>query len=188
MSARVSIQDRPTIGEPDAPVTLVEFVDYECHYCRRFFHTTYAQLKREYIDPGRLRLVIKDLPLPFHKQARKAAQAAHCAGEQNGFWAMHDKLYGGEAGLNKGALLAYAKRLGLNQEAFKDCLVSDRHLGQIDADIAEAKAVGIPGTPAFVLGRSGGQEVEGAHIRGALPFGVFKGHIERLLGQAQGPR
>ena len=183
VTARVSIEDRPVLGEPDAPVTMVEFVDYECPFCRRFFQGTYAELKREYIDPGKLRLVVKDLPLGFHQQARKAAQAAHCAGEQGGYWPMHDKLFGGTAGLNQGALLAYGEQLGLDGAAFRECLDSDRHQTQIDADIAESQAAGIPGTPAFILGRSAGGTVEGAHIRGALPFRVFKGHIDRLLAE-----
>jgi len=185
LTARVSIADRPMLGEPDAPVTMVEFVGYECPYCRRFFQDTYAELKREYIDPGKLRLVVKDLPLGFHRQARQAAGAAHCAGEQGNFWPMHDKLFGGGAGLNLGALLAYGEQLGLNVAALRECLESDRHSAQIEADIAESLAAGIPGTPAFILGRSAGGAVEGAHIRGALPFQVFKAHIDRLLEEPE---
>jgi len=181
LKAEVSVTDRPVLGEPDAPVTLVEFVDYECAFCRRFFATTYPQLKEEYIDPGRVKLVIKDFPLGFHPRARKAAQAAHCAGEQGAYWPMHDKLFGGSAGLNHGALLAYADEIGLNASRFEECLSSQRHLAQIDADIADAKAAGVRGTPAFVLGPERHGRVEGPHIRGALPFQVFKNHLDRLL-------
>jgi protein-disulfide isomerase len=173
------------LGEPDAPITMVQFVDYECPYCRRFFHSTYGELKREYIDPGKLRLVVKDLPLAFHPLALQAATAAHCAGEQGKYWPMYDKLYGGSAGLNLGALLAYGEQLELDGTAFKSCLESDRHQAQIDADIAEGRAAGIPGTPAFVLGRSGGDTLEGVHIRGALPLPVFKGHIDHLLKESE---
>ena len=185
MPVQISIAGRPVLGEPDAPLTMVEFVDYECPYCRRFFDGAYARLKREYIDPGKLRLVVKDLPLEFHPQARQAAQAAHCAGEQGQYWPMHDKLFGGSAGLNRGALLAYGEQLGLDGEAFRTCLESDRHLAQIDADVAESRTAGIPGTPVFVIGSSAGDLVEGAHISGALPFPVFKGHIDRLLEGAE---
>ena len=186
MSAKISITDRPVLGEPDAPVTMVQFVDYECPYCRRFFHSTYGELKREYIDPGKLRLVVKDLPLAFHRHALQAAETAHCAGEQGSFWPMHDKLYGGAAGLNSGALLAYGEQLGLDGAAFRQCLESGRHRARIDADVAEAQAAGIPGTPAFILGRSADAAVEGAFIRGALPLPVFKGHIDRLLKEPEG--
>jgi len=185
LAVRISIADRPVLGEPDAPVTMVEFVDYECPYCRRFFEGAYPRLKREYIDPGKLRLVLKDLPLGFHRQARPAAQAAHCAGEQGKYWPMHDKLFGGGSGLNPGALLAYGDQLSLDGTAFRECLESERHLAQIDADVAESRAAGIPGTPAFVLGPSTGEVVQGAHISGALPFPVFRGRIERLLQDAE---
>jgi protein-disulfide isomerase len=183
-NAKVSVRDRPTLGEPDAPVTLVEFVDYECPFCRKFFMTTYQQLKEEYIDPGRVRLVAKDFPLRFHKFARKAGQAAHCAGEQGKYWPMHDLLFGGALGLNEGALVAYAQQLQLDLEKFRGCLASDRHLREMRADVAEAEGAGINGTPGFVIGRERDGVVEGAHIRGALPLRVFKGHIDRLLGQA----
>ncbi len=185
VTARVSIEDRPALGESDAPVTMVEFVDYECPFCRLFFQGTYTELKREYIDSGKLRLVVKDLPLGFHQHAREAAQAAHCAGEQGGYWPMHDKLFGGTAGLNQGALIAYGEQLGLDGATFRECLDSDRHLAQIETDIAESRAAGIPGTPAFVIGRSAGGTVEGAHIRGALPFRVFQDHIEHLLEEQE---
>jgi protein-disulfide isomerase len=188
LRARVSVADRPSLGEPDAPVTLVAFVDYECPFCRKFFRTTYQRLKEDYVDPGRVRLVVKDLPLELHKLARRAAQAAHCAGEQDAFWPMHDRLLAGEAGLNEGALRSYAEGAGLDPERFRGCLGSGRHLGQIDADIAEAKAAGISGTPAFVIGPSDEEAVEGVHVRGALPLRVFKGHIDRLLGPERVPR
>jgi protein-disulfide isomerase len=166
---------------------MVEFVDYECPYCRRFFKGPYQKLKRDYIDPGMVRLVVVDMPLPFHRLARKAAQAAHCAGDQGRFWEMHDFLFGGSAGLTDGGLLAYAEQAKLDLEAFRACRDSDRHLERIDLDTSAARSAGITGTPAFIIGRSQGDRVSGPHIRGALPYRVFQGHIESLLEEAPEP-
>ncbi len=179
----IGVTDRPVLGAPDAPVALVEFVDYECPFCRRFFSATYARLKSEYIDSGKVKLVLKDMPLGFHRQARVAALATHCAGDQGAFWGMHEKLFAGTAGLNEGALRAYAQQLDLDLDKFAACMTAGPHLARIDADAAEAKAAGVTGTPAFIIGREGGGRVEGAHVRGALPFAVFKNHIDRLLAE-----
>jgi protein-disulfide isomerase len=83
----------PTLGDLKAPVTLIEFTDYECPFCKKSYKNAMRKLKKEYIDTGKLRLVVRDFPLPFHKNARPAANAAHCAGEQDKFWPMHDALY-----------------------------------------------------------------------------------------------
>jgi len=181
----VAVKDRPMLGEPDAPITMVEFVDYECPFCRRFFATTYQQLKKQYIDPGKVKLVVKDMPLGFHRQARKASQAAHCAGEQGSYWPMHDQLFGGSAGLNPGALQAYAKEIGIDVAQFNDCMEAGRHLGHVDADAAEAQQAGVTGTPAFIIGKEVNGRVAGPHIRGALPFRVFQGHLDRLLAGSE---
>lgn len=184
VNIEVSSKNRPALGDPEAPVTLIEFTDYQCPFCRRFFQTTFPALKKAYIDTGKLRFVVRDLPLPFHTNARKAAQAAHCAGDQGQFWAMHDLLYENASRLQETALPGYAERLSLDLPAFRACLESDRHLAAIDSDAAEANKVGIRGTPGFVLGLSTEDVVEGIHIRGAQPFGTFDGHIKSLLRKA----
>lgn len=178
---RVSSKGRPTLGDPDAPITLVEFTDYQCPFCNRFFKTTFPALKKAYIDTGKMRFVVKDLPLAFHANARKAAQAAHCAGDQGKFWAMHDILYSNATRLQEAALAGYADRISLDLPAFLGCLESGRHLATIDSDAAEAGAAGIRGTPSFVLGPSTDDVIGGVHIRGAQPFAVFEGQIKALL-------
>ena len=93
-SVRASLADAPALGRPDAPVTLVEFSDYQCPFCGRFFSATLSTLKRDYIDTGKVRYVFRDYPLAqIHPQARKAAEAAHCAGDQGKYWEMHDRLF-----------------------------------------------------------------------------------------------
>jgi protein-disulfide isomerase len=186
-TATVGIAERPVVGTPDAPVTLVEFTDYQCPYCVRFTKTTFAQLKEAYVDTGKLRIVVKDTPLAMHANARKAAQASHCAGEQDAYWPMHMALFDNAKQLDEASLPGYAAILKLDMEEFSACLGSDRHLQSISADILEANKVGISGTPSFVLGVSNGDKVQGNIIQGAQPFDEFKRQIDALLvEQAEG--
>jgi protein-disulfide isomerase len=187
VSAKVSTTGKPSLGDPQAPVTLVEFTDYECPYCNRFFKTIWPKLVEDYVDTGKMRVVIKDLPLSFHKNARKAAQAAHCAGEQDAFWPMRDTLYRNARKLDADNLPEYAKTLSLDLEAFSTCLDSDRHLEAIDADAAEAKKAKITGTPSFVVGKTTENFIEGALIVGAQPYSVFQSRITAALGSPKNP-
>lgn len=186
-SVKISTAGRPSLGAPDAPVTLVAFTDYECPFCNRFFLNTWPSLVKHYVDTGKLRVVIKDLPLGFHKNARKAAQAAHCAGEQDAFWPMGETLYRNARKLDPALLPEYAKILSLDLDAFNSCLASDRYLAEIDADITEAKGVRITGTPSFVIGRTTDDVVDGALIVGAQSYRVFDGRIKAVLEAAKGP-
>lgn len=178
---QISVAGRPVFGDPDAPVTLVEFVDFQCPFCKRFFDQTYPSIKQDYIDKGLVRLVVKDMPLGFHGEAKAAAQAAHCAGEQDAYWGMHDLLYEDKGKLDSERFVQHAGELGLDVGAYQACLTSGRHLEQIDADAAEAAAAGITGTPSFIVGSSAGDSVEGQYIRGALPYAVFQKAIQTLL-------
>ncbi len=184
-TAAIGIAGRPILGDPGAPLTLVEFVDFQCPYCKRFAQATYPRLKADYVDTGRLRLVVKDLTLGFHGEARQAAQAAHCAGEQDRYWAMHDRLQGAGGRLDQARFLADAAALGLDRAAFAACIAADRHLQQIDGDAAEASKAGISGTPSFIIGPSDAERIEGHYIRGALPYSVFQKKIDELLAAAQ---
>ena len=102
--AKVSVADNPILGQHDAPITLIEFSDYQCPFCQRFFQTTFPVLKTEYIDAGKLRYVFRDFPLDsIHPQARKAAEAGHCAGDQGKYWEMHDLLFQNQRALRSKA-------------------------------------------------------------------------------------
>ncbi len=179
--AKASTVNRPVLGADDAPVTLVEFTDYQCPYCSRFFTTTLPGIKEEYIDTGKVRLVVKDLPLAMHANARSAAVAAHCAGEQDQFWAMHDSLFVNNRQLKDEHLVQYAQDIGLDSESFQECLSSDRHDTMINADVAEANGQGITGTPTFIVGRTPDDIVEGVKLRGAQPVETFRTYIDALL-------
>lgn len=112
-SAKVSIDDDPVLGRADAPVTLLEFSDYQCPFCARFFRDTLPTLKAEYIDTGKVRYVFRDFPIDqLHPYARKAAEAANCAGDQGRYWEMHDLLFENQSAMQVERLKAYAKGLG----------------------------------------------------------------------------
>ena len=179
--AKASTVNRPVLGADGAPVTLVEFTDYQCPYCSRFFKTTLTSIKKEYIDTGKVRLVVKDLPLAMHPNARSAAVAAHCADDQDHFWAMHDSLFENNRQLQDEHLAQYAQDIGLDTERFQECFGSDRHNSMIEADVAEANGQGITGTPTFIVGRTTDDVVEGVKLRGAQPVEEFRTYIDALL-------
>jgi protein-disulfide isomerase len=179
---RVDLTDVNVLGRADAPVTLVEFTDLECPYCRAFHVGAFAQLKREYIDTGKVRFVSRDFPLDFHPNARPAAIAVRCAGEQGKFWEMRHAVTLNATTLGAPTYARLAAELGLDTEQFSACVAADRHGDAIDRDITEATKVGVTGTPSFVLGPTTPGSVEGLRIVGAQPFPVFEARIKALLG------
>lgn len=179
----VSTKGKPVLGAADAPVTVVEFSDFECPYCKRFSDTVYPRLKQDYIDTGKVRWITSDLPLGFHKEARKAAQASHCAGEQGRYWEMRELLFQNAKQLGEDKLPGYARQLGLDDGAFDACLGSDRHLAAIDAAAKQAMALGVTGTPAFVVGPTAKDTIKGRTIVGAQELGMFEAAIKQAAGQ-----
>src|SRR5262249_22167194 len=163
-----------SLGSSDAALTLVEFTDYQCPFCKQFHDTTFQQLKTNYIDTGRLRFVHRDLPLDFHEHALKAAQAARCAGEQDKFWPMRDLLIANSTNLGQELVLTYAQRLTLDMNRFRLCLEGERYLADIRRDIDEAGSAGISGTPTFVLCRASRDTVDGVRIVGAQSYAAFE--------------
>ena len=138
-TAKVSTLGNPIFGDLKAPITLVEFTDYQCPFCRKFYLKAYKELKKKYIDTGKLRLVLRDLPLGFHQYAKPAAISAHCAGEQDKFWQMHDALFDGGGKFMPNDILGYAKSIGLQTVAFKSCLTSGRYNEGIEKDVRDAE-------------------------------------------------
>jgi protein-disulfide isomerase len=181
---KVDVAGGPVLGRADAPVTLVEFTDLECPYCRTFHVGTFERLKREYIDTGKVRFVTRDFPLDFHPNARPAALAVRCAGEQGKFWEMRHVVTLNAGALNRELYDRLARELGLDAGRFSACIAADRYRAEIDRDVAEAQRAGVTGTPTFVLGATTpGTTVEGQRIVGALPFPVFEAQIKALLGE-----
>lgn len=172
----VEIGDSPIKGDKNAPVTIVEFSDYECPFCARFYSQTLSQIQKEYIDNGKVKLVFKDFPLGFHQNAQKAAEAARCARDQGGdekYYLMHDKLF--ELGVVGGvdSFKQYAKDLGLDSSKFDSCLTSGKYGEDVKKDMSYGSTIGVRGTPAFFI--------NGNLVSGAQPFQVFQQAIDAEL-------
>ncbi len=171
-----------SLGRADAPVTMVEFTDYQCPFCRRFESDSFAQLKKDYIDTGKVRFVSRDLPLEFHPNAAPAAQAARCAGEQNKFWEMHDAIMkDSSTDLSADAILSYGQKVSLDMPLFKACVGEKKFTESIKKDTADAGTLGISGTPSFVIGKTASDSIDGVRIVGAVPYTVFDSAIKDLL-------
>jgi protein-disulfide isomerase len=170
-----------SLGRAEAPLTLVEFTDYQCPYCRRFQAETFPRLKHDWIDTGKLRFVVRDLPLEIHSSARFAAEAAHCAGAQGKFWPMHDALLRKEQQLTEAAVLQLAGTLGVDSAQLKACVASARYEAAIAQNADQASALGLQGTPGFIVGRGKGREVSGVVLEGAQPYADFDALLKRLL-------
>lgn len=174
-------------GRADAPVTLIEYSDFTCGYCLKFFRDTWPKLQTKYVESGKLRFVYRDYPRADRGVGVEAAVAARCAGSQGRYWAMHDRLFGEGGRLDSGAFRSYAKAIGLDQEAFTRCFEERRYLESIFQDRQEANRWGFHGTPGFILMHTVGGATEkepAVAIPGAFPFDDFAEEIERLLRSA----
>jgi protein-disulfide isomerase len=183
-TARLNIAGAPTLGRADAPVTIVEFSDFECPFCRRFNKSTWPEIKRDYVDTGKVRYVFLDFPLEqMHSKARKAAEAAHCAAEQGKFWEMHDILLEQSVSLDVRQYPEYARQLKLDTVAFDLCLGSGRQSAKINGGLISGRSVGINATPSFIIARTDGGNIlgGGVMITGAQSYDRYRDAIEQAL-------
>jgi protein-disulfide isomerase len=172
---KIEVGSAPVKGPANAPVTIVEFSDFECPFCSRVLPTL-KQIEEEY--KGKVRIAFKHQPLPFHPNAKPAAAASMAAHEQGKFWEMHDKLFANARALDRASLEKYAQELGLDMGKFKAALDSNKFAAQIEADSSEGMRVGANGTPTFFI--------NGRTVVGAVPFDNFKRVIDEELKKAQG--
>lgn len=179
----INIGGYPSMGEKDAPVTMVEFSDYQCPFCRRHTINTLPRIKADFIKTGKLRYVFVDNAILSHKQAPKASEAAHCAGEQDRYWDMHAHLFENQRRIRQlENLPVFAKELGLDEAAFNACLTSGRHKDRVDAGHKMGIAIGATGTPSFVIGKTRADGmISGDMIVGAKAFTAFESSINRFL-------
>jgi protein-disulfide isomerase len=173
------------MGQSDAQLVMVEYTDYQCPFCNRFYTATFPELKKRYIDTGKLRFITRDFPLDFHPQAMKAAHSTRCAGEQEKFWQMKESLMTNFSRLTPELITSLARDTGLDVEKFQACMESGKYQTDIKDGIAAATAVGISGTPSFVIGRVNGEYLEGYRIVGAQPFPAFESVIREILAGAE---
>jgi protein-disulfide isomerase len=176
----VGVGKLPVVGEKGAKVTIVEFSDFECPFCKRHFDETLSQLKQEYIDTGKVQMYYRHFPLDFHPAARPGALASECANEQGKFWEYHDKVFveqtkisGQTTEVINQQYKTWAQELGLNTNQFNDCYDSQKFASVVDQDVSDGKTAGVSGTPTFFI--------NGRRLVGAQPFASFKAVIDEEL-------
>jgi len=183
---KVSADDDPWIGNKNAKVTVIEFSDYECPFCRKYFVETYPQVKKDFIDTGKIKYVFRDFPLSFHRGAPIAAVAANCVKEQQGnegYFKFHDIAFSEQAKLGQNTIdfgkedvLNWVKKVNnIDQEKFNTCLNDPKQKAEVDADIQAGIDAGVSGTPTFFI--------NGQKIVGAQPYSVIKAAIEKALNK-----
>jgi protein-disulfide isomerase len=183
---RVKLSDNEyVLGSKEAPLVVVEFTDFQCPYCNRFYTQIFPELKKEYIDTGKMRFLTHEFPLDFHPQAMPAAMAARCAGEQGKYWEMKDALMTNSANLSSDLITQLARDRGLDMDKYKACVESGKYREQIAQEGPAARAIGINGTPSFVIGRQSGDYVEGYLVVGAQPFQNFDAVAKKLLAEGK---
>ncbi|MBI3934681.1 MAG: DsbA family protein [Acidobacteria bacterium] len=174
----------PTLGSADSKVTIVEFTDFECPFCARHFKDVYPRLAADFIEKNKLRYVIRDFPLvTTHKAASKAAEVAHCAGDQGKYREMHEHFFRNQTTLQTQDFLAMIRTVGLNPELVQKCLEEGKYTQQVQDDIAEGRKAGVRGTPTFLLGvtEPGSSTLRATKIlTGAVPYEQFEAMIETM--------
>ena len=182
LTTELFLAGEPAMGSNDAALTIVEFSEFECSYCRRFHDQVLPSLQRNYIDTGLVRFIHKDLPLPFHRQAKPAAAAARCAAEQNRYWDLYGALFDQQTCLTCRGVIEIAKEINLDTSDLQACMQQDTTQALINANLSEAKLHNIRATPTFIIGpsRSNGKH-HGDVVEGALPWPQFKALIDQQL-------
>ncbi len=183
---KISTDDDPIMGNPNAPITIIEFSDFQCPFCARFHTQTLPLILEEYIDQGKVKLVFRDFPIQsIHPNALPASVAAECANEQSKFREMHDMLFEKQNEWNKLATVdaislfsKYASDMQLEQEVFDTCLTSGRYIEEIKNDLDDGRKYGVSGTPGFFVGND---EIGYVELKGAQPFESFKKVIDIQL-------
>lgn len=164
----------PLLGSKDAPITMIEFGDYQCFYCNKFYHDTEPDIVKNYVNAGKVRIIFKDFTI-IGQDSVNAAHASHCAQEQGKFWEYHDTLYNNWNGENTGwassnNLLAFAKQVGLDQTKFNQCMTDSKYISTVQGSLSNAKDLGLTGTPDFFIMAPDHSITK---IVGAQPFEVF---------------
>jgi protein-disulfide isomerase len=174
----LSARSGPILGSASAPITIIEFSDFQCSFCKRFWADTLPKLREAYIDQGKARFIYRHFAI-LGKHSEQAAQAAECAAEQGKFWEYHDELFKNQGGLafTETKLRQYARDIGLNAGAFGSCLGSGRHKDKVERETSAAAYVGGRGTPFFIVNQR--------QLVGAQPYDVFRKVIDEELEAAK---
>ncbi|HET9907184.1 MAG TPA: thioredoxin domain-containing protein [Anaerolineales bacterium] len=189
--------DRNAVGDPNAPIKIEEFADFQCPFCERFFEQTEPLLMQHYVDTGKVQFVYRSMGNFVSQnmggartESQDAAAAAYCAADQGKFWEMHDALYFNVLGEDAGSftdrrLGAIAESVGLDMNEFNDCYSSGKYADQVQQDFADGQAAGVTGTPGFVVTYTVNGETKTTMIAGAQPFSEFQVQLEAILNEIE---
>ena len=185
-SAERPMVDGNAMGDPNAPIKIEEFSDFQCPYCERFYQETEHQISSTYVADGTVYFVYRSFGDFIGPESKAAAEAAYCAGDQNKFWEYHDTLFANQNGENIGdftdrRLQAFAESLSLDMDAFNSCFSSGKYSSRVDQDHIDGTAAGVTGTPAFSITYMVNGEQKQRFIAGAYPFSEFQKQIEEAL-------
>ena len=172
------------LGKTSAPIVMIEYTDLQCPFCQQFHNTAFDEIKKNYIDTGKVLYVSRDFPLDFHPWARPAAIAARCAGDQGKFWELRNTLQTNADKLSKEMIAQHAKDLNLDMKKFQVCADSDFYTADINKQVAEGTAAGVSGTPSFIIGKVENGQLDGVRLVGAMPYASFDAKIQELLAAA----
>ena len=181
VQAKLKLGDEPVLGDKAAPLTMVEFVDMRCGYCKQFHNTAFLEIRKKLIETGKVRFVSRDLPLDVSSPSLLAAETVRCAGEQQRYWPLRDALMTSKEPLTAETITSHAKAAALDIEALNACVDSGRYRPAIEQDLKEAAALEIGGTPTFVIGKSTVEGVEGVTVVGALSYEAFEKVLQKAL-------
>jgi len=178
--------DDNAMGDPNAPITIVEYSDFQCPYCARFHEETEWQIANSYVADGTVRLIYRSFGEFIGPESKAAAEAAYCAGDQDKFWEYHNVIFANQTGENVGVytdrrLQAFAEAIPLDMDAFNDCFNSGKYSDRVDQDYIDGSAAGVTGTPAFDIIYTVDGEEKHRFIAGAYPFSEFQTQIEEAL-------
>ena len=172
--------DEPFLGDTKAPVTIVEFSDFQCPYCSKFATETEPQIIKDYVDTGKAKLIFMDFPLGFHENAKPAAIAAECANQQSKFWDYHSKLFSNQQNLSTDSYKAWAEDLKLDMNKFNTCTAANETAAIVTKDLTDGLAAGVQGTPTLLIGNDKDGYIM---VVGALPYEKFQQAIDSELSK-----
>ncbi len=186
LTMKISADNDPVIGNPDAPITIIEFSDFQCPFCARFYTQTLPLIHEEYIESGKVKLVFRDYPIQsIHPNAVPASVASECANEQGKFKGMHDMLFEKQNEWSRqvtadalSLFSQYATKIQLEQDTFDSCLTNGKYIDEIKKDLDDGRDYGVSGTPGFFVGND---EIGYVELKGAQPFESFKKIIDAQL-------
>jgi len=191
--AAASSHERPMVndnamGDPNAPIKVEEFSDYQCPYCARFFEETEGQITATYVATGKVYFVYRSFGNFIGPESKAAAEAAYCAGDQNKYWDYHDILFANQTGENAGGysdrrLQAFAESLSLDMDAFNSCFKSGNYADRVEQDYQDGAAAGVTGTPAFLITYTVNGEEKQRFVAGAYPFSEFQTQFDEALAE-----